>query len=437
MKTDATAPRQRLTGEVPLDPAFQAEIKSKLKNASSLPQILDSSWEKGTSEVVRVLLGAGVALNVSDIHIEPGEVSTQVRFRVDGVLHDVAVISPEQHRGLLSRIKLLSGIKLNVTDRAQDGRFTAEAADPIEIRTSSLPSEHGESLVLRLLNPKNILSLQELGLREDLLLLFRKEIKKPNGMIIVTGPTGAGKTTTLYAFLREINEPEIKIVTIEDPIEYHLKGVSQTQVHPEKGYTFASGLKAIVRQDPDIILVGEIRDGETADIALQASLTGHLVLSTLHTNDAAGTFGRLVSLGASPANIAPAINLAVAQRLVRKLCIICASFRKISRQEREHAERELANLPPGLKPKLGEDTKMAKANGCDQCSGTGYNGRLGIFEAIVVNDELRELVLQSPSIPQLKKYVAQKGMATLRQDGLLLALKGVTTMEELDRVTAE
>ncbi|MBI2452697.1 MAG: type II/IV secretion system protein [Parcubacteria group bacterium] len=426
-----------LTGEVLVDPTFLAGLEEKLKNADSVLDILSEAFEKGTSEVVRVLLGAALIMRASDIHIEPTEEHTQIRFRMDGLLHDIVLISPAQYQGLLSRIKLLSALKLNITNRAQDGRFTIAGEQLMEIRVSSLPSEYGESLVLRVLNPKNILSLQQLGLRADLLAIFRKEITKPNGMIVVTGPTGSGKTTTLYAFLREINHPEIKIITIEDPIEYHLEGISQTQVHPEKGYTFASGLRAIVRQDPDAILVGEIRDAETADIALQAALTGHLVLSTLHTNDAAGTITRLISLGAKPVNIAPALNLVVAQRLVRKVCEACASHTQISKEELALVKRELDHLGAGIKPEVGSTMKLARAKGCKKCANSGYKGRVGLFEAIVMDDELKELVLESPSITQLKKKAVERGMITLRQDGLLLVLRGVTTMEEIERVTAE
>lgn len=437
MKTEVPEERQRLTGEVRVEPAFLAELGKKLKGAESVLDILTEAFGKGTSEVVRVLLGTALTQQASDIHIEPGEEHAQVRFRIDGLLHDMAVISPVQYQGVLSRIKLLASLKLNITDRAQDGRFTIAGEHLMEIRVSSLPSEYGESLVLRVLNPKNILSLEELGLRKDLLEIFRKEITKPNGMIIVTGPTGAGKTTTLYAFLREINAPEIKIITIEDPIEYHLEGISQTQVHPEKGYTFASGLRAIVRQDPDAILVGEIRDAETADIALQASLTGHLVLTTLHTNDAAGTITRLISLGAKPVNIAPALNLAVAQRLVRRICKTCASFKEITKEELALVRKELEHLPAGMRPEIGSTMNIARAKGCVECGKSGYRGRVGLFEAIVMDDELRELVLESPSIAQLKKKAIEKGMVTLRQDGLLLVLRGITTMEEIERVTAE
>jgi type II secretory ATPase GspE/PulE/Tfp pilus assembly ATPase PilB-like protein len=279
--------------------------------------------------------------------------------------------------------------------------------------------------------------MEALGLREDLLNIFKKEIKKPNGMIIVTGPTGSGKTTTLYAFLRKIAKPEIKIITIEDPIEYHLKGISQTQVDPKKGYDFASGLKSIMRQDPDVILVGEIRDLETASIALQAALTGHLVFTTLHTNDAAGTVARLQALGEKPVNIAPAINMAIAQRLVRKVCQKCVKFEKVSKESLEKIKKGLSSLKSFKIPKITPETKIPKIVGCQDCNFTGYRGRIGIFEAFLVDDEIEKFILTSPSIADLREKVIKKGMITMYQDGLIKVLEGVTTIEEVERVTGE
>src|SRR3989344_3894682 len=280
---------------------FKASFR-EIKNISELEKSIEKTANTKITDLLEVIFGGAVELDASDIHIEPEEKESKVRIRIDGVLQDVAKISKETSQSALSRIKLLAKIKMNVSDRPQDGRFSLaffsqqKKEVPIEIRVSTLPAENGESLVLRILNPKNLMTLEGLGLRKNLLNLFRKEIKKPNGMIIVTGPTGSGKTTTLYAFLKEVQKPEIKIITIEDPIEYHLPGISQTQVKKDKGYDFASGLKSVMRQDPDVILVGEIRDLETVNTALQAALTGHLVFTTLHTNDAAGTIARLISL---------------------------------------------------------------------------------------------------------------------------------------------
>jgi len=349
----------------------------------------------------------------------------------------------------------LSEIKLNVADKPQDGRFSLVFTDlNIEIRVSTLPAEHGESIVMRILNPKSLIDLGELGLREDLFKTFQKEILKPNGMIIITGPTGSGKTTTLYAFLKRIQKPEIKIITIEDPIEYHLQGISQTQTDPEKGYDFASGLKSMMRQDPDVILVGEIRDLETAQIALQASLTGHLVFSTLHTNDAAGTIARLIDLGANPASISPAINMAVAQRLIRKVCPKCVKQSLASEENLQkirtslaplnrtlnvsHFKKALGHLSKEVKiPAIKKEIKIPQIKGCKFCNFTGYKGRIGIFEAFLVDDEMEKFILTYPSIAALKELAIKKGMVTMYQDGLIKVLEGETTIEEVERVTGE
>jgi type II secretory ATPase GspE/PulE/Tfp pilus assembly ATPase PilB-like protein len=328
-----------------------------------------------------------------------------------------------------------------VSNRPQDGRFSIAAGEnSVEIRASILPTEYGDSVVMRILNPKSLIGLEEAGLRKDLYDMFLEQIKRPNGMIIVTGPTGSGKTTTLYAFLKKLQSPEVKIVTIEDPIEYHLEGISQTQVEPDKGYDFISGLRAIVRQDPDVILVGEIRDLETVDIALQAALTGHLVFSTLHTNDAIGAIPRLISLGAKPFNIGPAINMAVAQRLVRRVCEKCTVKEPPSEEELAEIKEGLAGAAPDLAkkgvalPEIDGTLKVARAKGCPYCANTGYRGRVGIYEAFKIDDELQAYVLGTPTIPGIKEIVKRKGMLTLYQDGLIKVAQGITTLEELQRV---
>jgi type II secretory ATPase GspE/PulE/Tfp pilus assembly ATPase PilB-like protein len=302
-----------------------------------------------------------------------------------------------------------------------------------------LPAEYGESVVMRILNPKNLIDLDGLGLREDLYKVFKKEIEKPNGMIIVTGPTGSGKTTTLYAFLKKIQNPEIKIITIEDPIEYHLKGISQTQVAPEKGYTFADGLKSIVRQDPDVILVGEIRDLETAKIGLQAALTGHLVLSTLHTNDAAGTIPRLVDLGTDASSIAPALKMAVAQRLIRKACKKCSTLEKPTASELSELKKGLKNLPKEVEVPDLDNVKVAriKKEGCSSCNLTGYKGRLGLFEAFLVDSEMEKFILKNPPVSEIRELAIKKGMVTMYQSGLIDIAEGLTTFEEVKRMVEE
>jgi type II secretory ATPase GspE/PulE/Tfp pilus assembly ATPase PilB-like protein len=422
---------KKIVGEVKISKEI---LEKEVRNILVLKREIEAVLDKEITKILDTILGGSIKLEASDIHIEPKENEAKLRIRLDGVLQDVLIFDRKIYESLLSRIKLLSGMKLNIFDRPQDGRFSVLMEKlAIEIRTSTLPAEWGESIAMRILNPKSLISLGELGLREDLLKIFKREIKKPNGMIIVTGPTGSGKTTTLYAILKEIQNPEIKIITIEDPIEYRLEGITQTQVDPKAGYDFANGLRAIVRQDPDVILVGEIRDFETAQIAIQAALTGHLVLTTLHTNDAAGTVARLVALGEKPVNIAPAINMAVAQRLVRKVCKKCSVLEKPSKEEFEKIREGLKNL----NVKIPKDLKIKKAKGCEDCNFTGYRGRTGIFETFLVDDEMEKFILTSPSIAALKEMAQKKGMVTMYQDGLLKVIEGQTTIEEVERVATE
>ncbi len=432
----------RITDEMNVSEEKRNRIKDEIKNVADFEKEIADASNKDTSELLEIIMGAAIYLGASDIHMEPEEIDIKVRLRIDGLLQDASRIDPKVYQSLLSRIKLLSGVKLNVTDRPQDGRFSVLLGDKkeeaIEIRVSVLPSEHGESTVMRVLNPKSLIGLEDLGLRPDLFSLFDKEIKKPNGMIIITGPTGSGKTTTLYAFLNRIQNPEIKIITIEDPIEYHLSGISQTQVNPTKGYDFASGLQAIVRQDPDVILVGEIRDQKTCQIAIQAALTGHLVFTTLHTNDAAGTVSRLISLGADLTNIGPAVNLAVAQRLARKVCKECKEMETVSKDELAKLKEGLKNIKDSVKlPIIDEKTKIARGKGCKACNFTGYRGRVGIFEAILIDDEMEKSVIKNPSIAAFREEAIRRGMVTMYQDGLIKVLNGETTIEEVERTTGE
>ncbi|PIP22363.1 MAG: hypothetical protein COX38_01015 [Candidatus Nealsonbacteria bacterium CG23_combo_of_CG06-09_8_20_14_all_39_25] len=426
---------KKITGGIQL----ASDILKTIKNVSDFKKRVEASLTKSVTEVLENILAGAISLDASDIHFEPKEEKIKIRIRIDGVLQDLIFFEEKLYETILSRVKLLSGLKFNITDQPQDGRFSVVIdATPVEIRTSTLPAEYGESIVLRILNPKNLIDMEVLGLRRDLFSLFQKEIKKPNGMIIVTGPTGSGKTTTLYAFLRKIHRPEIKIITIEDPIEYHLKEAAQTQVDPKRGYDFASGLKSIMRQDPDVILVGEIRDLETAKIAVQAALTGHLVLTTLHTNDAAGTIARLVNLGAKPTDIGPAINMTVAQRLVRKVCGQCSKMEKANPQESKKIKAGLKGISKeAAAPKLGTALKIPRTKGCKNCNYTGYRGRIGIFEAFLVDDKMEEFILNNPSTAALKKEAVKRGMVTMYQDGLIKVLGGATTLEEVERVAAE
>ena len=430
---------KKITGEVKIPQHIVKDIQEKVKNIPDFKKKIEASFKKTTTELLSIILAGAINLDASDIHIEPEEKQARNRIRADGILQDVLFFDLKTHKALVSRIKLLSKLKLNVTDRPQDGRFSILlGATPIEIRASSLPAEYGESIVLRILNPKNLINVEALGLREDLSKIFNKEIKKPNGMILVTGPTGSGKTTTLYAILKKLNKPEVKIITIEDPIEYHLEGISQTQVDSRKGYDFAKGLRSIMRQDPDIVLVGEIRDFETAKIGLQAALTGHLVLSTLHTNDAAGTIARLQALGEKPNNIAPAINIAIAQRLVRKVCQKCVEFKKASPEDLKKIKKALKGLSPEIKiPELTASTKIPQAKGCKECNSFGYKGRIGIFEFFLNDTDMEKFILTSPSISSMRELAIKKGMALMRQDGFIKVLEGTTTIEEIERVAAE
>jgi len=428
---------KKLLGSVTISQEVVGETKKYVKSVKTFEKKIEEYISQNITELLDILLFGAITLGASDIHIEPQEENARLRIRLDGILQDVIFFDRKIYRGLISRLKLLSKLKLNIADRPQDGRFTIEIEDSlIEIRSSSLPAEYGESIVMRILNPKSLMSIDELGLRKDLYKIFEKEILKPNGMIIVTGPTGSGKTTTLYAFLKKIQNPEIKIITIEDPIEYHLKGVSQTQVSPEKGYDFSDGLRSIVRQDPDVILVGEIRDMETAKISLQAALTGHLVLSTLHTNDAAGAIPRLVDLGVDVSSIAPALKMAVAQRLIRKICKNCSALSKPTEEEFLEIKRGLKNLPSSvLIPDLNK-IKISKINkeGCEFCNFTGYRGRIGLFEAFLVDSEMEKFILDNPPVSSIREFAIKKGMVTMYQAGLIDIVLGNTTMEELKRV---
>src|SRR3989339_1303516 len=431
---------KKLLGSVAISPKIIEETDKGVKDIEGFKNKIEEYLSQNVTELLDVILYGAIALDTSDIHVEPEQEKSRLRIRLDGILQYVVFFDRNIYRHLISRLKLLSKLKLNITDKPQDGRFTIGVKDLlIEIRTSSLPAEYGESIVMRILNPKSLISLEDLGLREDLYKIFQKEIEKPNGMIIVTGPTGSGKTTTLYAFLKKIQNPEIKIITIEDPIEYHLAGVSQTQVAPEKGYDFSDGLKSIVRQDPDVILVGEIRDLETAKIALQAALTGHLVLSTLHTNDAAGTIPRLVDLGAEPSSIAPALKMAVAQRLVRKVCKKCSTLSKPTEKELSEIKKGLKSLPSAIKiPDLDKaQIARVKEGGCEACNFTGYKGRQGLFEAFLVNSKMEKFILTNPPVSSVRELAVKSGMATMYQSGLIDVVNGITTLDEVLRVVEE
>ena len=393
------------------------------------------------SHMLEIVLAGAIAIKASDIHIEPQQDKSRLRLRLDGVLHDVLFFENNIYHLLNSRIKLLSGMKLT-SKIAQDGRFSiAEGTEEISIRTSLIPGAYGESIVMRILDPKSIqVKLEDIGIEPYLFSVIEQEIAKPNGLILVTGPTGSGKTTTLYAFLRKIYSPEIKIITIEDPVEYHLTGITQTQVNDEKGYTFLEGLRSGLRQDPDVVMIGEIRDAETAKTAIEAALTGHMVFSTLHTNNAAGVIPRLIDLDANPKIMVSALSLSIAQRLVRKLCPFC----KVEKTPTEEEAKVMKLIMDGIKEEgknlenyhINPDApiKLFSPAGCKKCNMIGYKGRIGIFEAIKTDEAIEKIMPQNPSEREIKKVARAQGILSMRQDGVVKILNGVTSLEEVQSV---
>ena len=397
-------------------------------------EVLNLKKSYRISRIMEIILAGAIATNSSDIHLEPEESYVRLRYRLDGILTDILEFDLETFRLLLSRIKLVSNLKLNLRG-AQDGRFSIKLNDTeIEVRTSLLPGAYSESVVMRVLNPNAIsVPLEELGIHPKLLEIILKELGKPNGMILNTGPTGAGKTTTLYAFLKRVHEPGVKIITIEDPIEYHLPGVVQTQTNEKLNYTFAEGLRSALRQDPDIIMVGEIRDGETAEIAINSALTGHLVFSTLHTNTAAGTFPRLIDLGVNPKVISSAINIVMAQRLVRKLCAHCKKQVVLEGDDKKILDRILETIKDGSYLEGLDLNHTWKSVGCEKCNMTGYLGRIGIYEGIIMDKAIENIVVNNPSDREIKKAGEGQGILDLAQDGVIKVFQGITTVDELRR----
>ena len=431
---------KEISGSVEINEENLKDLENKIKSIEDLSNEVESFKSPYVSQVLEIVFAGALALKASDIHLEPGEQRNAFRLRIDGMLHAAYEnFSSSVYHSIVTRIKLLSNLKLNIHDEPQDGRFTIKLMGrDIEVRTSIIPSEYGETAVLRLLDPLSLKAdLKELGWREDDLAIVEGQISEPNGLILNTGPTGSGKTTTLYAFLKHITKPEIKVITIEDPIEYHLEGVSQTQVDEEVGYTFASGLRSILRQDPDVVLVGEIRDKETAEIALNASLTGHLVFSTLHTNDAIGAIPRLTDLGAKVQVLGPALSLVIAQRLVRVLCPACKQKKDLGNEEKEMVEKFLRELPERVKKTSYGKDSVYIPKGCVACGNIGYRGRTSIFELFLVSEEIEKLIYKDPTEIELKESARKGGMVTLQEDGVLKVLEGITSFEEIERLTGK
>ena len=432
---------ENITGRVKIEEKKLVELQKKLISLKSINNLITEMNEMSgyTGEILEVILAGALSMRASDIHFEPSEYSAKIRLRIDGLLYDIFdKLKPKIHGSVVSRIKLLSRLKINVNDQAQDGRFTIGLFNKeIEIRTSINPSEFGETVVLRILDPDSIhVGLPQLGFRKDDLEIVEKELGRPNGMILNTGPTGSGKTTTLYAFLQHTQKPESKTITIEDPIEYHLEGIEQTQVEPGSGYTFSSGLRSLLRQDPDMILIGEIRDLETAEIAIHASLTGHLVFSTLHTNDAAGAIPRMIDLGVKTSVLAPAMNLIIAQRLIRKLCGNCKVEKKIDVELEAKLKNFIEKLPTRIdKDFYKSNIKIFEPKGCEKCNNLGYKGRVGIFELLLVDGELELLIGKDPTEIGIKELAEKKGMVLMQEDGILKTISGITTFDEVEKAT--
>lgn len=390
------------------------------------------------SEFLSKLLSAALVLGASDIHAQPEKDYFSMRFRIDGVLQEIARFHPAGFHNFISRVKVLSKLKLNITKAPQDGSFVITASGhKFEIRVSVLPSNYGEAVVLRLLGEQKALNISSLGLRDLAYKRVAAEIEKPHGLILTTGPTGSGKTTSLYAFLNEANKPGIKIITLENPVEYRLEGIEQIQINESAGLTFASGLRSILRQDPDVIMVGEIRDFETAETAAQAALTGHMVYSTLHTNDAAGAIPRLLNLGVKPVTLAPALSVVIAQRLVRKICQECKTVEKLSPEIEARIKSVLDSVPEASKSEIPKELVFYHSAGCTACNYLGYKGRIGIFEVFTVDDDIQKLIYSEASTVDIRQQAIKSGMVTMLQDGLFKALEGMTDVAEVFRVAEE
>ncbi len=424
-----------ITKDIDIHPDDLDKVKDVVNDFTSLQSQIEST---NTTDLVTLLLGAGLTLDASDLHVEAEEGGIVVRLRIDGILHDAATVPKEAYKKLVSRIKLVSSLKINITDAPQDGRFTIRLSEgDVDVRVSTIPTVYGESIVMRLLRQsREGIRLEDLGLRGSAFDLLKTEIERPNGMIITTGPTGSGKTTTMYAVLRMLNKPGVKIITLEDPVEYKMEGINQSQIEYTKGYTFAKGLRSLLRQDPDIVMVGEIRDLETADISIQAALTGHLMLSTIHTNNAAGAIPRFLSMGVKPFLLAPALNAVIGQRLVRKLCSSCKKVATLSPDEAKRVEDLLSELP-GAEKRLIEKKPQTffTGVGCEVCRGIGYKGRLGIYEIFLITEKVEQIVMSGQvSEFAIEAVARENGMVTMAQDGLLKALDGLTSVDEVFRV---
>lgn len=439
----------RYRRDAALEDAPQDELKINQKDADTFATELKSLKELGKrittmppTEILTAIAISAVRLRASDIHIEPKEKNARLRFRIDGVLQDIVEFERDGWSLVLSRVKVMARLKLNIHDAPQDGSFVLRIGEETyDMRLSTLPGGYGENIVIRLLNrDAEAVAMKELGMKDRDLEVVNAELKRVNGMILITGPTGSGKTTTLASFLRDVNVPGSKIITLEDPIEYRILGIEQTQVDPDAGYTFAAGLRSILRQDPDVIMVGEMRDVETAETAVHAALTGHLVFSTLHTNDAAGAIPRLIDMGIRPYVLAPALNLVIAQRLVRVVCTSCGQEYDPDLELRSKVKESMKSVRKDIfDPALLDDPalRFMRAVGCQVCGDTGYRGRLGAFEIFAVNQDMKKLILEGVSSADIQKVALEAGMTTIAQDAYLKVIDKKTTIDEVERVSQE
>lgn len=413
------------------------EVKSSNPNAAPSAQILESA---PIVKIVDVILSNAMEAGASDIHIEPSEVDVRVRYRVDGVLQDSLTLPKHVHSAIVSRIKILSNLKIDESRLPQDGRFHFSSGQKsVDLRVSILPLIYGEKVVMRLLDKSSsVPTLEQLGLHESSLETVKQNTRKSHGIFLITGPTGSGKSTTLYSILSILNTDQVNIVTMEDPVEYFIPGVNQSQINPDIGLTFASGLRSILRQDPNIVMVGEIRDKETAELAVHAALTGHLVFSTLHTNNAVGAIPRLVDMDIENFLLAASVNMVVAQRLVRKICVKCKEAVEFPEAIASIIRSDIASLPKNILAEF-DQTKLVgyRGKGCEFCGNTGYKGRLGIFEVLNITPLIQDMIIEKAPTSEIVKQAQLDGMIAIRQDGIIKVLRGETTYEEVVRVTSE
>ena len=424
---------QSLTAEVRAVLKDEAPEQTKVRTID-IARLGEVIREAPIAKVVSTILEFAIKARASDVHIEPQEEKTRVRYRIDGILHEKLILPRKIHEAVVSRIKILCDMKIDEKRIPQDGRFNFKAGEQeIDLRVSSLPTAHGEKIVMRLLKKSGgVPDLSELGLRGRALKNLEDAILRPHGIIIVCGPTGSGKTTTLYSVLSRINTSKVNIITLEDPVEYEIIGVNQVQVNPAAGLTFASGMRSFLRQDPNIIMVGEIRDKETTELAIQASLTGHLVFSTLHTNDASQAVPRLLDLKAEPFLLASSVTCIVAQRICRRVCMECKEEYNPLPEVKEDIKKVLGKLLEDKK-----EIKLVRGKKCQACNNTGYRGRVGIFEVLPVTEKIARLILERSASGEIGKASLEEGMVTMKQDGYLKAIEGITTLEEVLRVAQE